>query len=106
VPNSREVLGGRPFSRFDLADHVVRDIGPGSKVLLRQACPGPVIAKLRPEYARRRPGTIGIVRHLIGILSGKATSRRQSVGIQTDPVPKVALARQAVKQIHGYGRDK
>jgi len=37
VEAGREVLGGRPLPRLDLADHVVRDGGPGGQVLLGQA---------------------------------------------------------------------
>jgi hypothetical protein len=96
VETRREILaGGRsPVSILLITSCETFTLGQD---LLRQGRPGPVIAKLRAEHARRRASTIGIVRHLIGILSGKATSRRQSVGIQTDPVPKVTLAVQAVK---------
>ena len=62
VQAGREVLGGRPVPRLDLADHVVRDGGPGGQVLLGQARPGPVEAQLRAEHARGRPGSVGIVR--------------------------------------------
>ena len=86
VEAGREVLGGRPVPRLDLADHVVRDGGPGGQVLLGQACPGPVEAQLRAEHARGRPGSVGIVRHLFGILSGRAGPGRRSVGIRADPV--------------------
>ena len=86
VEAGREVLGGRPLPRLDLADHVVRDGGPGGQVLLGQACPGPVEAQLRAEHARGRPGSVGIVRHLFGILSGRAGPGRRSVGIRADPV--------------------
>ena len=37
VEAGREVLGGRPLPRLDLADHVVRDVGLGGQVLLGQA---------------------------------------------------------------------
>ena len=60
VQAGREVPGGRPLPRLDLADHVVRDVGPGGQVLLGQACPGPVEAQLRAEHARGRPGSVGI----------------------------------------------
>ena len=86
VQAGREVLGRRPLPRLDLADHVVRDVGPGGQVLLGQAYPGPVEAQLRAEHARGRPGSVGIVRHLIGILSGRAAPGRRSVGIRADPV--------------------
>ena len=86
VEAGREVLSRRPLPRLDLADHVVRDVGPGGQVLLGQACPGPVEAQLRAEHACGRPGSVGIVRHLIGILSGRAALGRRSVGIRADPV--------------------
>ncbi len=37
VEAGREVLGGWPLPRLDLADHVVRDVGLGGQVLLGQA---------------------------------------------------------------------
>ena len=86
VQAGREVPGGRPLPRLDLADHVVRDGGPGGQVLLGQACPGPVEAQLRTEHARGRPGSVGIVRHLFGILWGRAGPGRRSVGIRAEPV--------------------
>ena len=86
VEAGREVLSRGPLPRLDRADHVVRDGGPGGQVLLGQARPGPVEAQPRAEHARGRPGTAGIVRHLFGILSGRAAPRRQSVGIRADPV--------------------
>ena len=86
VEAGREVLGRGPLPRLDLADHVVRDVGPGGQVLLGQACPGPVEAQLRAEHARGRPSSVGIVRHVIGILSGRAALGRRSVGIRADPV--------------------
>jgi len=42
----REVLGGRPLPRLDLADHVVGDVHQGGQVLLGQVRPGPVEAQL------------------------------------------------------------
>ena len=56
VEAGREVLSRGPLPRLDLADHVVRDGGPGGQVLLGQARPGPVEAQLRAEHARGRPG--------------------------------------------------
>ena len=81
-------------------------LAQGSQVLLRQARPGPVIAEFRAEYARRRPGPVGIVRHLIGIPSGKAAPRRQSVGIRADSVSNRSPFRTGCEtQTAGQGRD-
>ena len=57
-----------------------------ARSLLGQARPGPVEAQLGAEHARGRPGTVGIVRHLFGILSGRAGPGRRSVGIRADLV--------------------
>ncbi len=53
VQARREVPGGRPVPRLDLADHVVRDGGPGGQVLLGQACPGPVEMQRASMMGRR-----------------------------------------------------
>jgi hypothetical protein len=69
-----------------------------SKILLRQGRLGAVMAKLRAEHARGSSGSIGIVRHVIGILS---TKRRPQVGDKRASGPilftNVAFSGRAVK---------
>jgi len=72
--------------RSDLADHVVRDVGPGGPGPSATGPPGSGRSAARRRHARGRPGSVGIVRHLTGILSGKADHVSQSAGIGTEPV--------------------
>ena len=102
VHAGREVLGGRPLPRLDLADHVVRHVGPGGQVLLGQACPGPVEAQLRAEHGRGRPGSAGIVRHLFGIHGEGGPGAGDQWASGPIPFLAVALARQAVKHESGH----
>jgi len=64
VEAGREILGGRAFAGFDLADYVVRDVDQGGKIFLCQAGLGPVIVEFRTKNASRRPGPVGIVWHV------------------------------------------